>query len=329
MIKTVLTGIVALLLFIACDRDQEEISVTKDLVSGPVPKTSLDEFSGQKAYDHIVKLTSFGPRPPKSEGYEKSLKYLEAIMKEYGWATKRSSFQATTPVGKISFTNLIARYQPEGEPDWTNSPKFVIGGHLDSKPYSDKVFLGVNDSGSSTGVMLEIARVLAKNPAAALNVEFVFFDGEEAMLEDMTYELDGPRRTIRRQDGLYGSTNYAKRLAKRRKKPSLAFVLDLIGDSKVPLFVGGDSNPRAIAHSKRAVETLGLQKIVKFPRTSVLDDHVPLIVFANLPVLHLIGDFQSMPYWHKKGDTLDKISPEALGNAGKLTLQVLHQLTNQ
>jgi hypothetical protein len=48
---------------------------------------------------------------------------------------------------------------------------------------------------------------------------------------------------------------------------------------------------------------------------------------ANLAVLHLIGNFSDADYWHEKGDTLDKITPGALENTGKLTLQTLHQLT--
>lgn len=318
MIKTVLFNFVALLFLAACGEEKEEPPI-KILNAGPIPKAVVAEFSGQNAFDHIKKLTAFGPRPPQSEGYKKSLTYLEETLKKLGWKTKRSSFQALTPVGRITFTNLLARYLPEGNLDWNTSTNFILGGHLDTKPYSDKVFLGVNDSGSSTGVMLEMARVLSKHPEAALNVELVFFDGEEAMREKMVF----------REDGLYGSSNYAKNLRKRKTRPSLGIVIDLVGDPKVPLFIGGDSHPGAIAQSRKAATTLGLDKAVSFPRTSILDDHVPLMAFANIPVLHIIGDFQSMDYWHTAEDTLDKITPGALENTGKLTLQVMYQMTNR
>lgn len=317
MIKTALIGIAALFLFIACG-EKEKAQPLQVVSAGPIPKAAVEEFSGQNAYDHVAKLTSFGPRPPQSEGYQKSLKYLEDTLQALGWKTKRSSFQTLTPVGRVSFTNLLARYMPEGEPDWSTSPNFLVSGHLDSKPYSDKVFLGVNDSGSSTGVMLEMARVLSKHEEAAFNVELVFFDGEEAMREKMVF----------RQDGLYGSTNYAKKLRKRKTRPSLGIVIDLVGDPNVALFVGADSHPGAIAQSRLATTTLGLDKAISFPDSSILDDHVPLMAFANIPVLHIIGDFEKMSYWHTAEDTLDKITPGALENAGKLTLQVIHQMTN-
>jgi len=318
VIRTTIAGIIALLLFIAC-REKGEPKEIKIPSAGPIPEEAVGEFSGQKAYDHIVKLTEFGPRPPESEGYQKSLAYLEEVLHGLGWKTRRSTFQDNTPLGTMTFTNLLARFSPGYEPDWSRSLTFVVGGHLDTKRYPDIEFLGANDSGSSTGVMLEIARVLSEHKEGALNVELAFFDGEEAILEKMIFK----------KDGLYGSMNYAKQLRKRKNKPSLGIVIDLVGDPKVDLFVGGDSDPNAVAHTRKAVKTLGLGKAVTFPETSILDDHIPLMVFANLPVLHFIGDFESMTYWHTKEDTLDKITPGALENSGKLTLQVLHQMTTR
>lgn len=316
MIKTTIAGILALLIFISCD-EKKEPQPLEILSLAPVPETAVGEFLGKNAFAHIERLTEFGPRPPESEGYAKSLRYLETYLHSIGWKTKRSSFQAQTPVGRMNFTNLIARFAPNGQPNWRASPAFLVSGHLDSKRYPTKKFLGVNDGGSSTGVMLEMARVLAEHKGAALNVELVFFDGEEAILEDMVF----------RKDGLYGSTNYAKQLNKRISKPSLGIVIDLVGDPKVDLLIGRDSSPAATSATQLAAKTLQIENEVTLAPAGILDDHVPLIVFANLPVLHLIGDFQKMPYWHKEGDTLDKITPGALENTGKLTLQVLHQLT--
>lgn len=308
----------SLVLFSCGEEETPSLPVIRAVA--PVPEKAAGEFSGQKAYDHIVKLTSFGPRPPASEGYAKSLAYLEETLKDLGWATRRSTFQALTPKGRFSFTNLLARHAPEGEPDWEQSPPYLIGGHLDSKFFPDLNFTGVNDSGSSTGVMLELARVLSTDPGAAANLELVFFDGEEAFGEKIIFERGA-------KEGLYGSTNFAQQLRKRQTRPTLGIVLDLVGDPKVPLLVGGDSHPNAIAQARAATKALGLEASVSFPDASILDDHIPLQVYANLPVLHLIGDFQKMPYWHTAGDTLDKITPQALENSGRLTLQVLHQMT--
>ena len=321
MTKTLLAAFLTCLLFSSCGEKEEPKPAIKSLTLGPVPASAVEEFSGQKAYDHIAALTKFGPRPPESEGYRKSLNYLETELKNLGWITKRANFKAQTPVGPIRFTNLLARYGESDSIKWKQSPPYVLSGHLDSKRYLNKTFLGVNDSGSSTGVILEMARVLSKYPDAARQVELVFFDGEEAILENIV--VTGPRA-----DGLYGSINYAKnRLRNRQSKPKLAFVLDLVGDPSVDLFVSAHTDKAARKEGLKAVKTLDLYEKITFPNLYITDDHVPLMEYARLPVFHLIGDFQSMPYWHKEGDTMDTIKPEALENTGKFTLQVLHQLT--
>jgi len=288
---------------------------TTSKISGKIPASLVENFSGENALDHIKELETFGPRPPQSEGYRKSLLYLEKTLKELGWDTTRQEFTRATPIGPVEFTNLLARYGSEH--DWKDSVPFAIGSHLDTKRMPSIRFMGSNDSGSSTGVLVELARVLATDPAGASQVELVFFDGEEALLR----KLDGIK------DGLYGSKYYANELNKRNSKPQNAFVLDLVGDPKVPLLVGLDSAKELKRLTAEAVVALGLTKNVQLAKTPILDDHFPLINKANIPTLHLIGNFQAMPYWHKAGDTIDKLSPLALQNTGKLTLKVLSLLT--
>ena len=129
----------------------------KDLPKGapstptsPVPKEAVTEFSGDNALQHVAAINEFGPRPAESEGYQKSLGYLEKSLKKLGWKTKRQSFPSSTPIGTVNFTNLLARHSPDSEPDWSVSPPYLLGGHLDSKRYPEIIFLGANDSGSST-----------------------------------------------------------------------------------------------------------------------------------------------------------------------------------
>lgn len=287
-------------------------------LSQALPAAAVTQFSAEKAFEQVRILTSMGPRPPASPGYENALKYLENQLADLGWKTLRQSFKGSTPIGQIQFTNLIAKFSPNQEADWTTSPPYLIGGHLDTKRYVDKIFVGANDSGSSTGVMVELARVLSAHPDSARSVELVFFDGEEAILENITS-----------RDGLYGSTYYASQLARRNTQPRLAIILDIVGDNNFPLLIGGDSHKNLKNHTLVASQKLGFAEWITPYPDSITDDHIPLMYRANLPVLHLIGPFMNMPYWHKDGDTMENISPEALGKTGKLTLQILHQLSTQ
>ena len=56
----------------------------------------------------------------------------------------------------------------------------VITGHYDTKSMPGRHFVGANDGGSSTGFLLEMAKVLAGEPHKD-DVYLVWFDGEEAV----------------------------------------------------------------------------------------------------------------------------------------------------
>ena len=279
----------------------------------PIPESFAPEFSGQAAFDHVAKIVAIGPRPPASEGYEKTLDYLESEFSSMGWTAVRQSFTRGTPKGPVTFTNLIARHTA-GESDWSKSTPVVIGGHLDSKAIDQFEFTAANDGGSSTGVILELARVLSSDPIQAAKVEFVLFDGEEALLEYITPT-----------DGLYGSKYYAHDISKRSTWPSLGIVLDLVGDSNYAFYYNVDAS----AEIGNAVDKAAASSEFKIRRApgEILDDHVPL-QNTGLPCLHVIGDFMNMPYWHKQGDVIDVIDAAALEKTGRTTLRFLSLYSN-
>ena len=78
----------------------------------------------------------------------------------------------------------------------------VITGHYDTKSMPGRHFVGANDGGSSTGLLLEMARVL-QTTAHASDVYLVWFDGEEAVAQ------------WTETDSLYGSRHLAERWARR------------------------------------------------------------------------------------------------------------------
>lgn len=275
-----------------------------------IPGDLADDFSGEKAYAHIEKIVSFGPRPPASEGFEKTLQYLETTLKGLGWNTTRQTFRAATPDGPVDFTNLLARHS--SAPDHPSSLPVVLGGHIDSKklPFP---FVGANDGGSSTGVMLELARVLSANSSAASQIELAFFDGEEAF-----------RPNITPSDGLYGSKYFAHDLSTRPSWPSIGIVLDIVGDPNFPLYYNPETPATFATIVEKAASTLDFkQPLIKAPGP-IIDDHIPL-QNTGLPCLHVIGDFMNMSYWHQTGDTLDKVTPGMLEKVGKLTLGFLSE----
>src|SRR5436309_2184062 len=161
------------------------------------PAKIWEEFSGEKAFAHVQRLIDFGPRPAGSKALEKSRDYIEDQLRRSGWQVTRQAFSDDSPQGKIQFVNLIARFSGERK---AASPSFLLCSHYDTKMFDAIRFVGANDGGSSTGLLLELARVIGQHPNLARKVELVFFDGEEAFVR------------FSETDGLYGSRYFAKQL---------------------------------------------------------------------------------------------------------------------
>ena len=145
--------------------------------TSPAAQTKIwEELSGEKALAHVERLVDFGPRPPGSEAIEKSRHYIEDQLRRSGWRVKRQAFTDNTPRGKVQFVNLTAQFPGQGNA----APLFLLCSHYDTKTFDAIKFVGANDAGSSTGLLLELARVIGQHPNLAVKIELVFFDGEEA-----------------------------------------------------------------------------------------------------------------------------------------------------
>ena len=278
------------------------------------------EFSGENAFELARKIVEFGPRPSGTAALEKCRQYLIETLSSSGWIAERQEFEGTPVAGKgsLKFVNVIARFPAgAGKPAATDTQRAILGSHYDTKRMLGVSFVGANDGGSSTAGLLEFARVAAKQPEFAKQLELVFFDGEEA-IESFGDPVTGT-------DGLVGSRHYARELrtSNRAKQFRLAIVWDMIGDRNLTLTLPSDT-PRALSGGiLTAAEKLGFRKHVSFYSESILDDHVPLALIARIPAMDMI-DFDYPP-WHTSGDTLDKLKPESLRIVGQLTLWYLER----
>src|SRR5436305_10415913 len=185
-----------------------------------------ENFSGEKAFAHIQHLVDLGPRPAGSEALEKSRLYIIEQLKSAGWTVARSEFSDQTPSGKVTFVNLIARF---GTGEKKEAAQFLLCSHYDTKTFDTICFVGANDGGSSTGLFIEMARVLALSPALAAKIELLFFDGEEAF-ENFTAT-----------DGLYGSRHFASQLRELARNFRGGILFDMIGDRSLQVTLSPDS----------------------------------------------------------------------------------------
>ena len=73
-------------------------------------------------------------------------------------------FTAKTPQGAIAMKNILARFPGKPSGSGVSRRAIAITGHFDTKFFPGRKFVGASDGGSSTGLLLELARVLAHQP---------------------------------------------------------------------------------------------------------------------------------------------------------------------
>jgi Zn-dependent M28 family amino/carboxypeptidase len=285
------------LLIFSCGRDPFAVSAGSSL-------------SGENAYEYVRTQVAFGPRPPGSEALRQCREFIVNELRSFGYEVEEDAFIAKTPYGHIKMHNLIAR-KGEG-----NRGAIVLASHYDTKLMEGKNFVGANDAGSSTGLLLELARVLASKEAA-LDYWFLFTDGEEAFIEWSTF------------DSTYGS----RHLAKRWKKEGVAerihalILLDMIGDKDLDIQYETHSTPWLMDLVWETARRMGLESILSPYRTTIEDDHIPFLDIG-IPSVDII-DLNYGPgnsYFHTEEDTLDKISPQSMEKVGRLVLEVLEEI---
>ncbi|MGH8101445.1 MAG: M28 family peptidase [Chthoniobacterales bacterium] len=263
------------------------------------------EFSGESAFAHVQQLVDLGPRPPQSDALEKTRVYIDHQLRLAGWTVERQEFADETPRGLVRFANLIARFHAPGKTPMS----FLLCSHYDTKIFDTFRFVGANDAGSSTGLLLEMARVLSRYPDLAAKVELVFFDGEESF------------ETFSDIDGLYGSRHFAKQLGSEGAKQFRGGLLfDMVGDRDLTITLPPDSPAQIARDIFASADALKVRNHFTYFNSGVTDDHTPLNQIG-IPVIDLI-DFDYPP-WHTSEDTLDKISPESLRIVGSVALYYL------
>ncbi len=272
------------------------------------PRVSADTpaVSGEKAMEHVRAQVAFGPRPPGSQALQKCRAYIEQQLRSYGYEVEEDAFESETPYGSKRFVNLIARRGPGSK------GVIALASHYDTK-YMERVnFVGADDGGSSTGLLLELARVLASSKAD-LDYWFLFLDGEEAFVEWSTF------------DSTYGS----RHLARRWKQEGVAsrvkalILLDMVGDKDLDIVKDTNSTRWLSDLAWDTARKIGLAGILSTNEGEIQDDHIPFLD-AGIPCLDLID--LDYPPWHTAADTLDKISPDSLEKTGRLVVALLSAL---
>lgn len=294
------------------------VSVRAQNVSGDpsemrTPLHVQPAFDGERALAHVRALVELGPRPAGSKELERARAYIVGALKSYGLKVGEDGFDVKTPVGKRRMFNVTAEMKGDGD-DF-----IIIASHYDTKLYKQFRFVGANDGGSSTGALLELARVLAASRRPHFSYRFVFFDGEEAFCAEWD-ECAKPNAP----DNTYGSRRYVERLRSKGeiKKLRALVLLDMIGYEKLELGRDEMSTPWLVETIWQTARELGYSKQFAERMEGIGgDDHEPFLR-EGVPSVDLI-QLNSYPHWHTPEDTMDKISASSLKAVGDVVLASL------
>lgn len=288
----------------------------------PAPIPLHDAYSGHQAYVYTAEVTGFGMRMPGSVGHEKTEKLVREVCERDGAQFSTDDFTADTPRGKVPVHNLIAKFNVSKDP---NQPIFILAGHYDT--LFKQGFVGANDGGSSTGILLAFADAL-KGRHNKMQIWLVWTDLEEAV---KSFNIAG--------DGLYGSRHLAHELAAEGLVPRVKgfFLLDMIGDKDLDVDKESTSTGWLQDFIAAAARRLGYSKYFFQYSTAITDDQVS---FANvgIPVVDVVdATFGSMTapndgmgvYHHTDQDTMDKVSEQSLTIVGRTVLLAVEMIDSQ
>ena len=270
------------------------------------PPEKTGGFDGKRAFAHVAKQVSFGPRPSGSQAIAHLQDYLQSELKSYGCSTETDSFGADTPVGRLPMKNILVKIPGE------KPGVILLGTHYDTLLMDN--FVGADDAGSSTAVMLELARLLCPQEGKYA-VWIAFFDGEEAM------------KHWSDTDSRYGSRQMAARFSSSGdvKKIKAFLLADIVGGREAQFLRESSSTPALIDLVWNTAAKLGYSGLFLNSATAAQDDHDSFLK-RGVPSVDVIGDFVNNGYWHTPQDSLDKISAKTLAITGHVFLESVKQL---
>lgn len=246
---------------------------------------------------------------------------LANLEEEDGGAAVRVA--ASTVSGTRTTANVVAETRSGSE-----EGTVMVGAHLDSVPEG----AGINDNGSGSATILEIAEQMSELGIAPRNkVRFAFWGGEEI--------------------GLLGSTHYVEGLSEEEVGKIGAYLnLDMIGSPNYARYVyDGSSGPRGSGRIEEIfMEYFASQNLAALTDSTLegRSDHGPF-ADAGVPVgglftgaegtkteeeADLFGGEAAEPHdpcYHEACDTVENLSPRVLDQMSDAAAQATLVLANE
>lgn len=283
----------------------------------------LPEFEATRAMALVQEQTAFGPRVPGTPAHDSTRVWLVRRLQAHADQVVEQQIRVPDPrdtsrtfVG----SNIVASWQPDLR------RRILLSAHWDSRPVADndpdpskrsQPVLGANDGASGVAVLLEIARLLDLHPLTrGVGVDIVLFD-----LEDLG-TIDPAVPDSLRIPFAMGSEMFV--LHNPTYRPVWGVLLDMVGDEDLQIPKEGFSveyAPEVVERVWASARRVGATAFLDEQGIPVQDDHVPFLR-KGIPVVDLVHT----PFpdtWHTTADTPERVSPESLGQVGRVVVDLV------
>jgi glutaminyl-peptide cyclotransferase len=316
------------IILVACSRGTNApstatASAAASVQSDPAPATAanypadtvpLPHIDTKRAWEYMREVTAFGPRYIGNENHKKLEHYILDHLK--GDDVEDDAFIADTPEGKFPVRNILAKFPG------TKDGIVVIFGHYDTNyPLRNTGYVGANDGGSSTAILLEFAnqlRIASQGKKRdGYSVWLVWTDGEEAV------------KNWTDTDSVYGARHLAEKWEQdgTLKKIKALIVMDMIGDADLDIIRNTKGAPWLLDLIYAAAERQGYQSHFYASEGPIEDDHIPFFNrgVPTADVIDLDYGYNNV-FHHTPQDTMDKLSPKSLQISGDTVLEAVRML---
>jgi len=323
-----------LLILSSCDNNSSNLPLVtpKQPETPTIAHITPHDFNSDSAFNFVKAQADMGPRTPGSKAHEQAVNYFENKFKTYGAEVIIQKATVTTFDDKKWISkNVIASFNPE------NTTRILLCAHWDSRPFCDydsvkenakKACPGVNDGASGAGVLLEIARTLAKQKIN-VGIDIILWDMEDygAGNADLSKEA-------LEDDWALGSQYWSKNPHKPGYVAKYGILLDMVGGKNTAFPSEVTSVYYAGAIKEKVWNTaanLGYSNYFIDRKCEVVDDHLYINKWANIPCIDIIGyrvsENKFFPQHHTIRDDINTIDKNTLKAVGQTVLEVIYNET--
>lgn len=293
-------------------------------------KKEVPVFCADSAYHYIETQVNIGPRVPQTTQHKACLEYLSTYFKQLGATVHIQQGSMPHYLGKdLVVQNIIVQFDP------AKKRRLFLAAHWDTRPYADQdsdpknwktPIDGANDGASGVGVIQEIARIYANNPAD-IGLDVLLFDTEDW----------GPAtfQKVNAEDESWclGSQYWSKNIYPSNYTPQYGILLDMVGGKNARFHREIISDYFAsflVDKVWNTAQKIGLQHyFVNTRGGTITDDHLYVNQITQIPCIDIIeyepeSENGFAAYWHTLDDNIEAIDKSTLQAVGQTLLELIY-----